>query len=966
MGYQIKRNIFGSFRILIYDKYGEEYIELFKKYPEALTINVVRDDQFAVIDYGKSHSWKLWQKEIEGIDKDVVWAVVIDGLSMIVDKVFSWFDLSKDEVEQIHYDAIMTLVQKIYVQNNVAENVMQEVENAFEGFDEIYSTGHTIAKSVLVMELAEKSKALSYETINEIVDSALGKDVKNIARFLGEGVTVTEYIVTAIQMYEVDCKLLDQLQKVAGKGTQLYEDIELLKKEREQNELEFFGKKFLSEAAKKAIGKVISKGTGGLYDIVTGSASALSELFVPASVQEQAYIATLAEYAATLADKKISALIDMNENKAVYIDSEWLKRIEEYEFLYVANMKALEAFYENMAEIVSYNDKQIIQEEIKNLKQYTYDEYIKCCIETMRLLEEKNTSKTTNVTAKMDQLYNLLGNKYCTVNQKACESSWESGHGCTNCNMSDIVQTKWFKNIFGTVNVKNFPKHDVDATRRDRTGQSCFGFACFAQWYIYADSNTEEITAERIAAVDFNKTNMEKYVQPGDIVRVNGHSVLVYSIEKDGLMVIDCNWGYKGQLNCLVQKHLLEYNHSWYAGHTAYINRVTGTTTGSSGGTTNTDANKKTQYGYYHYTNGKGEYSVCAHYGAEEKGWTDVYREEIWVDEPLKKVASDYRHIRLDGCDEIGCMDDEWTNGGKYEDEYGVIWYRQVKKSVDKSATETQTFTVICEGIGTPEPTATPRPTVTPKPTATPKPTQAPKATATPTPKPEPVESGWVRASDCPAGATIVDTKWTYTYTERTESTSATKSGWTRDGERKEVVASGTFDYAAFPDTFDTSHAVYNSMYTSKNAVPVAEGATREVLSDAPAGYVYWHYAYPVDGGGDARDRIVGYYYNQNLKYVGSWCYATEFCAFKSAKNYTTKVDNKEGGGKVYKITDSGYVKYDVAKGSHWWYRFEYNTCTYQDVKTVYQYYRTTEKESKTEVFEGNGNSNVVKWVRYK
>ena len=247
-------------------------------------------------------------------------------------------------------------------------------------------------------------------------------------------------------------------------------------------------------------------------------------------------------------------------------------------------------------------------------------------------------------------------------------------------------------------------------------------------------------------------------------------------------------------------------------------------------------------------------------------------------------------------------------------------------------------------------------------PTSTPIPTVAPTAT----PLPEPVVSGWVKASECPAGATVVDTKWTYTYTERTESTSAVMEGWIREGERKEIAANGSFEYAVFPDTFPTSHAVYNGMYTNKNAIPVAVGATREIISDVPTGYVYWHYAYPIGGGGDAGNRIVGYYYNQHLKAVGNQCYATEFSAFKSDKKYTSTANNKAGGGTVYKITDSEYMKYDVAKGSYWWYRFEYNTCTYQDVKTIYQYYRVTEKESAIEVYEGNGISNVVKWVKYK
>lgn len=189
------------------------------------------------------------------------------------------------------------------------------------------------------------------------------------------------------------------------------------------------------------------------------------------------------------------------------------------------------------------------------------------------------------VQQKIDELLDKLGVKegntvYFTVNQNPCASRRISGHGCDNCNVGDIIQASWFKDVFKDVfgnmslSTTQFPEHDVDGGRRDHAGQSCFGFACFAQWYVYAKDSSQKVEAERIAAVKFNRDNMEKYVQPGDVIRLKDeHSVLVYSLEKDGLEVIDCNSNTGNHLNCVIQKHRISY--SDYKGCMAYINRVT-------------------------------------------------------------------------------------------------------------------------------------------------------------------------------------------------------------------------------------------------------------------------------------------------------------------------------------------------------------------------------------------------------
>lgn len=223
-------------------------------------------------------------------------------------------------------------------------------------------------------------------------------------------------------------------------------------------------------------------------------------------------------------------------------------------------------------------------------------------------------------------------------------------------------------------------------------------------------------------------------------------------------------------------------------------------------------------------------------------------------------------------------------------------------------------------------------------------------------------KSDWVKVSEVPSSAKITDTKWKYTLTETTESSQSTLAGWIYNGYRTEVVDEGTFEYATFPSGFDTASSIYKEMYTSKDAVPVASGAERAIISDSMAGYIYWHYAYPLSEVNMAGNRFIAKTYHFWIDGCG---YTDIFCAFKSDIDYTTTTIGKYTDETIYKIPDA-YTSYEESGGSYWWLRFEYYSCTYRDIKKIYQYSRTSEKESSTEVVNGDGISNVEKWVRYR
>lgn len=305
-------------------------------------------------------------------------------------------------------------------------------------------------------------------------------------------------------------------------------------------------------------------------------------------------------------------------------------------------------------------------------------------------------SEAEYIKERLDNLTELLQGKYFTVSRKACSKSRKSGHGCDNCSIYYIAKTDWFKDMFGYVDTADFPEHDVNSKRRANSGRSCFGFACFAQWYVFNTENNQKLSAERIVSGKYNREFAEANILPGDVLRLSSsHSVIVYSVESDGIVVLDCNWNMGGQLNCIVQKHKISYKNSSYGGKTVYVNRVTNFNFEdvhklSADGSTNT----KSQYVYYHYTDGTcGEYSVCAYSGSYFYGWSreDVYREEICVDEPLRLVSSSptsYRHINWGStCTEAGCSDESWI-GGAFADDNGVIWYREQLRTVEVENTD--------------------------------------------------------------------------------------------------------------------------------------------------------------------------------------------------------------------------------------------------------------------------------------
>ncbi len=213
--------------------------------------------------------------------------------------------------------------------------------------------------------------------------------------------------------------------------------------------------------------------------------------------------------------------------------------------------------------------------------------------------------------------------------------------------------------------------------------------------------------------------------------------------------------------------------------------------------------------------------------------------------------------------------------------------------------------------------------------------------------------SGWVPQSQVPAGAQVVEKKWTYTLTETQKSTATSISGWTQIGFEWQQTGTGTHYYCALdPAKFNTSSSLYTKYYGGGKAITASETDTtkRTVSSAAVHTYLYWHWSYPLSGTHSEGNRKIS---DTKGHYISGLGYTTIWEAFESTTNKT-----KESGG--YKFT--GHSKY-----SYWWFRNTVYKQTYVDYQKLFTYQKvTTGLESATQVTESDTISNVQTYVRYR
>ena len=215
--------------------------------------------------------------------------------------------------------------------------------------------------------------------------------------------------------------------------------------------------------------------------------------------------------------------------------------------------------------------------------------------------------------------------------------------------------------------------------------------------------------------------------------------------------------------------------------------------------------------------------------------------------------------------------------------------------------------------------------------------------------------SGWVLESQLPAGAQVVEKKWTYTKTETQKSTATSISGWTQIGFEWQQTGTGTHYYCAFNTSkFNTSSSLYTKYYGGGKAITANETDTtkRAVSSASIHTYVYWHWSYALSGTHSEGNRKIS---DTKGHYISGLGYCNIWEAFESTTNKT-----KDSSAGCYKFT--GHSTY-----SYWWFRNTVYKQTYTDYQKLFTYQKVTKGlESSSAVAASDTISDVQVWVRYR
>lgn len=181
-------------------------------------------------------------------------------------------------------------------------------------------------------------------------------------------------------------------------------------------------------------------------------------------------------------------------------------------------------------------------------------------------------SETIN--RRFNELLKLTG-QYFTVNHKPCISApGKSNHGCSNCYNFNVVQAKWLKETLMVPSSpsQTLPKQYYPNAMGYPGGSSCHGFANYALWYLYAGKPTDDVIGVLVGKGELSYDTLKRLdAKRGDVIRIEGptggHSVVLYSYDRNGLKYLQCNGTRNNDGNCRIT--FLDATYSQFKGYFA-------------------------------------------------------------------------------------------------------------------------------------------------------------------------------------------------------------------------------------------------------------------------------------------------------------------------------------------------------------------------------------------------------------
>ena len=232
--------------------------------------------------------------------------------------------------------------------------------------------------------------------------------------------------------------------------------------------------------------------------------------------------------------------------------------------------------------------------------------------------------------------------------------------------------------------------------------------------------------------------------------------------------------------------------------------------------------------------------------------------------------------------------------------------------------------------------------------------------------------TGWVKASEVPADAQVVNNKWTYTQKTTVESRNTSMSGYSRSGPRWVQSGSGSVNWADFPGGFDTGNWYYQNFHHGNPGYSSYTNETsRRDASNSWRGYIYWHWMYDVNRANGTSTRAI---YNQYGYGPDNGFLYKYFGAFDSTNgNYSSDTSYCNSRG-IRNWIIPERTAYDQCQGATRWFRFDWYTASYTDYYALYTFTKTEDLESTTAVSNGTTTSNgytytitnTQQWVQYR
>lgn len=194
--------------------------------------------------------------------------------------------------------------------------------------------------------------------------------------------------------------------------------------------------------------------------------------------------------------------------------------------------------------------------------------------------------------------------------------------------------------------------------------------------------------------------------------------------------------------------------------------------------------------------------------------------------------------------------------------------------------------------------------------------------------------SGWVKASEMPSGAQVVNTKWKYTLREYTTNSASSLSGWTKY------------------DTKRTSWGAWSGWSTTNPSNGVRNVESRSVYDHTEYHYYRWT---------NGKGYVYSYKYSSAYWLEEKWfTYILPTSSSGSSIGYV----GSDGGDRRWVRADAS-INHSVDKT--WTRTINRTEYRYQDPVYTYYYYRDVSKETTSSDPTGQSNvSNVVKYVQYR